>query len=139
MRKSFIVALMAVITLIGATFVIAQSTSTPAASGTPTMLLTKALPDVAGKEVTMLTVSYAPGGASPPHRHNADVFVYVLEGAVVMQVAGGKELTLKVGDTFHEVPTDIHSVSRNASMTAPAKILVFAIKAQGAPITMPAK
>jgi quercetin dioxygenase-like cupin family protein len=138
MYKSFIRILVALGALIGCVTIVAQSPSVTA-SGAATPLLTKALPDIPGKEVTMLTVSYPPGGASPAHRHNADVFVYVLEGAVVMQVAGGQELTLSAGQTFHELPTDIHSVSRNASMTAPAKILVFAIKAQGAPLTVPAK
>jgi quercetin dioxygenase-like cupin family protein len=138
MRRSIINILIALSVLI-AGGAIAQSTSTTTATGTATPLLTKALPDVSGKEVTMLTVSYPPGGASPAHRHNADVFVYVLEGAVVMQVAGSQELTLTAGQTFHELPTDIHSVSRNASTTLPAKILVFAIKAQGALLTVPAK
>ena len=85
----------------------------------------------------MLTVEYPPGGASAPHRHNANTFVYVLEGSVVMQVAGGKELTLKAGDTFYESPTDIHSVSRNASATQRAKFLVLVVKDQGAPVTVP--
>jgi len=119
--------------------VVAQSVESAAATGTAAVLLTKALSDVHGKEATMLTVSYPPGGESPAHRHNADVFVYVLDGAVVMQVSGGKEVTLSAGQTFYESPTDIHSVSRNASKTAPAKILVVAIKKQGAPLTVPAK
>lgn len=107
----------------------------PPASVTP--LLTRALPDLAGKEVAMLTVEYPPGGASAPHRHDANTFVYVLEGAVVMQVEGGEEVTLRAGDTFYETPTDIHAVSRNASATAPAKFLVFQVKDQGAPGTRP--
>lgn len=85
----------------------------------------------------MVTVEYPPGGASPPHRHNANVFVYVLEGAVVMQVEGGEEMTLAEGETFHELPSDIHTVSRNASDTEPAKILVFLVKDEGAPATEP--
>ena len=101
-------------------------------------LLTKALPDIAGKEGIMLTVEYPPGVASASHRHNANTFVYVLEGSVVMQVAGGPEQTLTVGQTFHEFPTDIHTVSRNASASKPAKILVFMVKEQGAPISLPA-
>ena len=113
----------------------AQAADAPPATVTP--LLTRALPDVAGKEGLMLTVEYAPGGASPSHRHHADTFVYVLEGSVVMQVAGGEEKTLKAGDTFYEAPTDIHSVSRNASRTQPAKILVFFVKAVGAPVSEP--
>lgn len=101
-------------------------------------LLTKALPDVKGKEGAMLTVEYPPGGTSVSHRHNANTFVYVLEGSVVMQVAGGPQQTLTVGQTFYESPTDIHTVSRNASASKPARILVFFVKEQGAPITVPA-
>lgn len=101
-------------------------------------LVTKDLPGVPGKEALMLTVELAPGAASPPHRHNASTFVYVLEGSVVMQVKGGKEMTLGPGQTFYETPDDIHSVSRNASKTEPAKILVFMVKEKGAPVTTPA-
>ena len=97
-----------------------------AAKATP--LMSKDLPDFAGKEVTMTTVEYAPGGTSAPHRHDAHTFVYVLEGAVVMQVAGGETVTLKPGQTFYETPADVHSISKNASATAPAKFLVFMIK-----------
>jgi quercetin dioxygenase-like cupin family protein len=100
-------------------------------------LLTRSLPELPGKEVSMVTVEYPPGGVSAPHRHGGSTFVYMLEGAVVMQVAGGKEVTLHPGDTFHELPTDIHNVSRNASASAPAKFLVFLVKDEGAPGTLP--
>jgi len=93
---------------------------------------------IAGKEGVMLTVDIPPGGASPSHRHNASTFVYVLEGSVVMQVKGGKEMTLGPGETFFETPEDIHSVSKNASATKPAKILVFLVKDKGSPITISA-
>ena len=91
-------------------------------------LITKDLTGITGKEASMLTVEYPPGGASNPHRHNAFTFVYVLEGSVVMQVKGGPEVTLGPGQTFYESPEDIHAVSRNASKTQPAKILVFFVK-----------
>lgn len=100
-----------------------------------TTLLTRALPDIEGKEVTMLTVEYPPGASSPPHRHDANTFVYVLEGSVIMQVDGGKEVTLEPGDTFYESPADVHRVSRNASATRPAKFLVFFVKNAGAATT----
>jgi quercetin dioxygenase-like cupin family protein len=102
-----------------------------------TPILTRPLPDLHGKEVTMLTVEYAPGASSPPHRHDANTFVYVLEGSVVMQVAGGKDVILKPGDTFYESPNDIHSVSRNASTTERAKFLVFFVKNVGEPVSTP--
>jgi quercetin dioxygenase-like cupin family protein len=100
-------------------------------------LLTRELPDVPGKEVRMLTVEYPPGAASPEHRHNAEVFVYVLEGTMRMQVKGSPLQTLRAGQTFYEGPADIHSVSANASDTAPAKILVFMVRPRSAPATAP--
>jgi len=114
-----------------------RTSEAPAEETRVTPLLTLPLVGIPGKEASMVTVEYAPGGASPPHRHNASVFVYVLEGAVVMQVEGGEEMTLVEGDTFHELPSDIHAVSRNASETEPAKILVFFVKDEGAPPTEP--
>jgi quercetin dioxygenase-like cupin family protein len=104
-----------------------------------TPLMTKDLAGIAGKEGMILTVEYAPGATSAVHRHNAHTFVYVLEGSVVMQVKGGKEVTLGPGETFYESPDDIHTVSRNASATKPAKFLVFFVKDKGAPTTVPAK
>ena len=65
--------------------------------------------------------------------------VYVLEGAVVMQVKGETPVTLRAGDTFYEGPADVHTVARNASQTAPAKFLVFFVKNKGAPILVPTK
>jgi quercetin dioxygenase-like cupin family protein len=108
----------------------------PAANVTP--LLTKPLAGVPGKEALMLTVEYPPGVASAAHRHNANTFVYVLEGSVVMQVAGAEAVTVAAGGTFYETPDDVHVVSRNASATAPAKILVVMVKDVGAAPTVPA-
>jgi quercetin dioxygenase-like cupin family protein len=102
-------------------------------------LLAKDIPEFAGKEVIMLTVAYPPGHASSAHRHNAHVFVYVLEGSVVMQVEGEEAKTLGPGETFYEKPSDIHTVSKNASATVPAKILVLMLKDKDAPVTRPAK
>ena len=90
---------------------------------------------VAGKEILMLTVEYLPGGASLPHRHDAQVFVYVLQGELTMQVAGSPPVRLKQGETFYESPADVHLTSANASRTARAKILVFIVKDKGAPVT----
>ena len=104
-----------------------------------TPLLTKDLAGVPGKEVSMLTVEFAPGQASSPHRHNASTFVYVLKGSVVMQVKGSKPVTLGVGDTFYESPADVHVVSKNVSATLPAKILVVFVKEKGAPGSVPVK
>lgn len=104
-----------------------------------TPLLARNLTDIPGKEATMSTVEYAPGAEGTVHRHNAHVFVYVLEGSVVMQVRGGKEVTLGPGGTFYEGPMDIHTVGRNASKTQPAKFLVFLVRDKGAPVSVPAQ
>jgi quercetin dioxygenase-like cupin family protein len=101
-------------------------------------LMTRDLEGIAGKEMLVLVVEYPPGGVSQPHRHNASVFVYVLEGSVTMQVAGGAPVTLKPGDTFFEAPGDVHVTSANASSSAPAKFLVYMVKDKGAPPTAPA-
>jgi quercetin dioxygenase-like cupin family protein len=102
-----------------------------------TPLISKDLPDFPGKEGLMITVVYPPGASDPVHRHNADAFVYVLEGSVVMQVKGGKEVTLTPGQTFYEGPGDIHVVGRNASNTKPAKFVVFLLKKKDAPVLIP--
>lgn len=104
-----------------------------------TPLMSKDLTDIVGKEGMMLTVEYPPGGSDPIHRHNAHAFVYVLEGSVVMQVRGGKPVTLTTGQTFYEGPSDVHVVDRNASNTKPAKILVFLTKDMNSPVVIPAK
>jgi quercetin dioxygenase-like cupin family protein len=104
-----------------------------------TPLFTKDLPDFPGKEGVMITVEYPPGSSDPIHRHNADAFVYVLEGSVIMQVRGGKEVTLTPGETFYEGPGDVHVIGKNASQTKPAKFVVFLVKDKGAPIVVPAK
>lgn len=104
-----------------------------------TSLLTKALADHPGKEATVITVDYPPGGESPVHRHNAHAFVYVLEGAIVMGVRGGETVTLTPGQTFYEGPDDIHTISRNASLSEPARFLVVLLKNSGEPIVMPVR
>ena len=104
-----------------------------------TSLMSKDLKDFPGKELLMITTEHAPGGSTPIHRHNAHAMVYVLEGSVVQQVKGGKEVTLTPGQTFYEGPDDIHVVDRNASKTQPAKFVVFLIKDKGAPALVPVK
>jgi len=104
-----------------------------------TPLMLKDLAEHPDKEVLMITVEHAPGGSSSIHRHNAQAFVYVLEGSVVMQLKGGEQVTLTPGQTFYEGPDDVHLVDRNASTTEPAKFLVLLIKNKGAPALVPAE
>lgn len=120
------------ITVFAPCFVVPQvRAQAPAATAKP--VLTQALPDLPGREVSILTVEYPPGGESKSHSHAANTFVYVLEGQLVMAVNGGKEVTIGPGETFYESPTDVHSTSRNASATAPARFLVFFVKKQDPP------
>jgi quercetin dioxygenase-like cupin family protein len=79
------------------------------------------LPDYPGKEGRMIEVSYPPGARDVVHRHDADAFVYVLEGQIIMQLKGKPAVTLKAGQTFYEGPTDVHVVGCNASNTEPAR------------------
>ena len=102
-----------------------------------TPLMSKDLTVCPGKEAAMITVEYAPGGSDVIHRHSAYAFVYVLEGKVVMQLRGGKQVTLGPGQTFYEGPEDVHLVGRNASSTEPAKFLAFFVKDKGAPLLIP--
>jgi len=106
---------------------------------TVTTLMTQKLQNEPGKEVLMLTVEYPPGGADPVHRHNAEAFVYVLEGSIVMGVKGGQPVTLGVGQTFHEGPDDVHTIGRNASDSKPAKFVVLLLKDVGQPALVPAE
>ena len=104
-----------------------------------TPLLSKDLTEFPGKEGVMITVEYPPGSTDPIHRHNAHGFIYVLEGSIVMQIRGGKEVTLTPGQTFYEGPSDVHVVGRNASKIKPAKFVLVMVKDKGAPVLVPAK
>jgi quercetin dioxygenase-like cupin family protein len=103
-----------------------------------TELFSKDLTNLPGKEGLMVIVEYPPGSTDPIHRHNAHGFIYVLEGSIVMQVRGGKEVTVTPGQTFYEGPDDVHVVGRNASKTKPAKFVVVFVKDKGAPVVVPA-
>ena len=104
-----------------------------------TPLMTKPLDEYPGKEALMISVAYPPGAVDPVHRHHAHAFVYVVEGSIVMQLKGGKEVTLTPGQTFYEGPNDVHTVGRNASQTQPAKFIVVLLKDKGAPVLVPEK
>jgi len=116
-----------------------MSTTLVAQEAKVTQLMSKDLTECPGKQGVMITVEYPPGHSDEIHRHNAYAFVYVLEGSVLMQVRGGKEVTLTLGQSFYEGPYDVHVLGRNASKTKPAKFVVFFVKDKGSPITVPAK
>jgi quercetin dioxygenase-like cupin family protein len=130
-RRAIQTVLMALLCIVAAPSGVQETKVTP--------LITKDLAGLNSKEAVMLTVQYAPGASSSKHRHNANTFVYVLEGSIIMQVEGGKAVTLGPGQTFYESPDDIHVVSKNASDTQPAKFLVFFVKDKGASSLVPVK
>ena len=115
----------------------------PPASAAPqpvvTPILLKDLPDEPGKEMLMIAVDYPPGTVEHVHRHDAHAFVYVLEGSIIEQVRGGKQVTLTPGQTFYEGPNDVHTVGRNASATEPAKFVVVLLKKKGVDAVLPAE
>jgi quercetin dioxygenase-like cupin family protein len=130
-RRAVQTVLMALLCIVAAPSAVQETKVTP--------LITKDLAGLTSKEAVMLTVEYAPGASSSKHRHNANTFVYVLEGSIIMQVEGGKAVTLGPGQTFYESPDDIHVVSKNASDSQPAKFLVFFVKDKGAFSLVPVK
>jgi quercetin dioxygenase-like cupin family protein len=121
----------------------AALTGAAAAAGPPaaaeTLLEERPLPELGDKEALVLTVEYPPGSSSLPHRHDAEVFVYVLTGQVVMQLAGREPVTLHAGETFYEGPGDVHVRSANPDPRLPAKLLVFMVKDLGRPVSRPAE
>ena len=128
-----------VCTLIAAAFGVgsAMAATTEPKEAKVTELFSKDLTDLPGKEGLMFLIEYPPGSSDPIHRHNAHAFVYILEGSIVMQLRGVKEVTLTPGQTFYEGPDDVHVVGRNASQTKPAKFVVFLVKDKGAPVLVP--
>jgi quercetin dioxygenase-like cupin family protein len=127
---TFTKAILAVVCLMSGTLVAQEAKVTE--------LFSKDLTNLPGKEGLMVMVEYPPGSTDPIHRHNAHGFIYVLEGSIVMQVRGGKEVTVTPGQTFYEGPDDVHVVGRNASKTKPAKFVVVFVKDKGAPVVVPA-
>ena len=111
----------------------------PLVGAADAQLITMSIPGLPeNQEMRVVEINLAPGQpSSAPHRHNAHVFVYVLEGRVNMQVAGGELVTLSPGEMFYENPDDIHAVSQNASDTESAKFLVHMIRTAGTPVSTP--
>src|SRR5260370_10827670 len=119
-RTTLILTLMC---LISVTSVAQEPKVTGQAKVTP--LMSKDLEQLPGREGLVMTVEYPPRSSDPIHRHNAPAFVYLLEGSLVMQVRGGKEMTLRPGQTVYEGPSNVHVGGRNASQTKPAQFVVL--------------
>ena len=122
--------------LAGTTMVLGQ---TALAEETVSVLISQRLADMTGKEGTVLIVDYAPGAASGPHVHPGSVFAYVLEGTVVSQLDGDKPMTLTKGQSWYESPKKPHVVSKNASKTEPARLLVFLLSHESESLVVPIK
>jgi quercetin dioxygenase-like cupin family protein len=121
--------------LAGAALIMGQAPAL--AEDAVSVLMKQSLGDMAGKEATVLTVDYAPGAASDPHVHPGSVFAYVLEGTVVTQLEGEQPMTYTKGQSWYELPKKPHMVSRNASVTEPAKLLVLLLSQEGEALKVP--
>ncbi len=134
MRSILAVSVLAAAAGLGAVF----AQQMPASKVTP--VKKQALADIPGREVQMITIDIPPGGGSAPHRHPGHhIFGYVLEGSYRIKVGDDAEKVLNKGDTFYEPPGALHAVSRNASDSAPAKVLAVIVAESGKPTTVPEK
>jgi quercetin dioxygenase-like cupin family protein len=105
-----------------------------------TLVYQHELPNVPDKSIKGVLVEYGPGGDSPSHTHAKSAFIYatVLEGEILSQVNDGPVTTYKTGQSFSELPGDLHRVSANASKTKPAKLLaVFVVDTNETELTTP--
>jgi quercetin dioxygenase-like cupin family protein len=113
----------------------ASSSSTPASWGVLHMLSQQPLAGHAGTDVTIFTVDYPPGGSTPPHEHPGTTYAYVLQGSVVSKLDDGQTQTFAKGQMWSERPHEHHMISKNASSTEPAQLLVVMIAPHGAQLT----
>jgi quercetin dioxygenase-like cupin family protein len=102
-------------------------------------LMQEALAEMPNPEVTVLTLTVAPGGSSQPHKHTGPVFAYLLEGEIENQVDPDPPRRYKPGDYFYEPPMHVHRALRNLSSTKPAKLLIFQVGEKGKQFTVSAK
>ena len=101
-----------------------------------------AIPNMPGKSLLAVEVNYAPGAASQPHTHakSAFIYAYVISGTIESKVDDGEMRTYQAGESWSEPPGAVHSISRNASETKPAKLLaVFVLDNNDSPLTSPIK
>jgi quercetin dioxygenase-like cupin family protein len=100
-------------------------------------ILQKDMPDVPGKQISVVIVEFAPGAGNSPHRHPGSTIAYVLEGTVISQVYPDKPVTYRTGQCWYELPMHTHRVARNASKTRPARILAVLISEKGQELVLP--
>jgi quercetin dioxygenase-like cupin family protein len=113
-----------------------------ASAETVTKNFEAAIPNIPGKSLIAVEVEYAPGAASPSHTHakSAFIYAYVISGAIQSKVNDGKTQVYRAGESWSEPPGALHSISRNASKTKPAKLLaVFVVDTTDKALTTPVK
>ncbi|SDS91630.1 cupin domain-containing protein [Pseudomonas granadensis] len=122
---------------------LAFSLSTAALAHDPsekvTVLQEQLLKNAPGKKAMMIEVDYQPGQSSIAHKHDGTAMAYVLEGEVISQVKGEQPITYKKGQFWYEPAGSEHLVSKNASQSKPAKLLVFMVLAPDEPVLIPLK
>lgn len=102
-------------------------------------LMQEPLAEMPNPEVTVITLTVAPGAVSPPHKHTGQVFAYLLEGEIENQVEPDPPRTYKAGEFFYEPPMHVHRSLRNLSRTKPARLLIFEVGEKGKPFTIGAR
>jgi quercetin dioxygenase-like cupin family protein len=99
------------------------------------LVTSHAIPDMPGKRITVVRVTYGPGGFTPPHRHGGTVTAYITKGRIRSQLNDGPVETFEVGQSFFEPPGTIHRVSANASTTEWAELIAVFVADEGAQLT----
>ena len=94
-----------------------------------------AIPDMPGKRMTVVRVTYGPGGFTPPHRHGGSVTAYINKGQIRSQLNDGPVEVFDVGQSFFEPLGTIHAVSANASATDWAELIAVFVADEGAQLT----
>ncbi|MBD9601258.1 quercetin dioxygenase-like cupin family protein [Pseudomonas sp. 478] len=119
------------------TFCAATYAHEAAPSEKVTVLQDQMLKNAPGKKALMIEVDYKPGQSSIAHKHDGTAMAYVISGEIISQVKGEKPITYKAGEYWYEPAGSEHLVSKNASATKPAKLLVFMVLAPDEKVLIP--
>jgi quercetin dioxygenase-like cupin family protein len=127
------------LTMDAASAIVAPLCAVASSSGSPLdrvdVVSSYPLANIPGKRVTVVRVSYGPGGFTPPHRHAGTVTAYITKGEIRSQLGGGPLEIFTVGQSFFEPPGSTHMVSANASTTEPAELIAVFVADEGAQLT----
>jgi len=97
-----------------------------------TSVLNEQLNDPELKDFKMQSsvMTVAPGGIDTvSHRHDCELFGYVLEGSVEIALTDKTPVLYQAGQMFYEKRNILHTVTQNHSKEHPAKVLlIFLIK-----------